>query len=252
VLPKATAIINFEVEHDFPGLGRRTMLLTARTLSHPDNNSHSLLLAFVDATDSKRRNAAKDMLFGELRHRMKNVLGVAQSIARQTPTEGLTAEQFRDVFLGRFGALVDAQDLAFSEQENVGLSELVERILAPYTADPKAVVIDASSAPVLNPRTIMSLGLILHELATNAAKHGALSVPGGRVQVSYHLEEPDQSLRISWVESGGPIVTEPATTGFGTRLLRHTATYSLHGKLEQDYAKSGLHVELVVPLKGPS
>ncbi|RWJ09320.1 MAG: histidine kinase, partial [Mesorhizobium sp.] len=88
VIPKSTAVIDYEVEHDFPGLGRRTMLLTARTLFHPSSASHSLLLSIVDATDRYREDAAKDMQFGELRHSMKNLLAVAQSIARHTTTEG--------------------------------------------------------------------------------------------------------------------------------------------------------------------
>ncbi len=108
VIPNASAVINYKDEHDFAHLGRRTMLVTARTLHHPDNRSHTMLLTFVDATEQTRQDAAKDMLFGELRHRMKNVFAVAQSIARQTPTEGHTAEEFRDAFLGRFGALIDA------------------------------------------------------------------------------------------------------------------------------------------------
>lgn len=112
------------------------MLVTARTLHHPDNGSHTMLLTFVDATESYRRDAAKDMLFGELRHRMKNILAVAQSIARQTTTEGRTAEEYRDDFLGRFGVLVEAQDLAFAEQDEGNLATLIERILAPYTANP--------------------------------------------------------------------------------------------------------------------
>jgi two-component sensor histidine kinase len=248
VIPRATAIINYEVQHDFPGLGPRTMLLTARTLNHPDNISHSLLLAIVDVTDQRDRDAAKDMLFGELRHRLKNVLGVAQSLARQTPVEGVSAEEYRDTFLGRFSALIDAQDLAFSEQEDVGLGGLLERILAPYSADRDAVVIDAGPAVVLKPRTIMSLGLILHELATNAVKHGALSVPSGRVGVRWTLDEEARTLRLKWTESGGPAVSPPQSTGYGSRLIRFTTAYSLHGELEQEYAADGLQSEIVIPL----
>ena len=172
VIPKTTAIIDYEVEHDFPGLGRRTMLVTARILHHPDNGSHSMLLSLQDATDRSRRDAAKDLLFGELRHRMKNLLSVAQSLARLTPTKGRSADEYRDEFLGRFGALVAAQDLAFGEQEETGLRALVERILTPYTTNPEALAIKPGADVELGPRMIMSLSLVLHELATNAAKYG--------------------------------------------------------------------------------
>lgn len=248
VIPKATAVINFEVEHDFPGLGRRTMLLTARTLHHPDNGSHSMLLAIVDATDRLRRDVAKDMLFGELRHRMKNLLAVAQSMARRTTTEGRSAEEYRDAFLGRFGALVEAQDLAFAEQEETGLTELFERIFAPYSARPEAIAIEPGVAVELGPRTIMSLSLVLHELATNAAKYGALSVSDGRVHVSWQVDDASSQLRLKWVESGGPQVTPPARMGYGTRLIQSTTTYSLYGRVEQEYATDGLRTEIVIPL----
>lgn len=248
VIPKTTAIIDYEVEHDFPGLGRRTMLVTARTLHHPDNGSHSMLLSLEDATERSRRDAAKDLLFGELRHRMKNMLSVAQSLARLTPAKGRSAEEYRDEFLGRFGALVAAQDLAFGEQEETGIRALVERILTPYTTNPEALAIEPGADVELAPRVIMSLSLVLHELATNAAKYGALSGSGGRVRIGWQVEEGNTQLRLKWVESGGPPVTPPPKTGYGTQLIQSATTYSLGGKVEQKYAAGGLEAEIVIPL----
>jgi two-component sensor histidine kinase len=248
VIPKSSAVINFEVNHDFPTLGQRTMLLTARTLHHPDSGSHAMLLAIVDATESHRRDAAKDMLFGELRHRLKNMLGIAQSIARQTTTEGRTAEEYRDAFLGRFGALVESQDLAFSEQNEAGLEQLFERILEPYRDDPEAIEIEAGPSIELSPQTIMALGMVVHELATNAAKHGALSVPGGKVKASWQLSSSNRRLRVEWVESGGPVVTEPLRKGYGSQLIDFTVSHNLSGSVEQNYAPGGLEVELEFPL----
>jgi two-component sensor histidine kinase len=249
VIPKATAVINYEVEHDFPHLGRRTMLLTARTLHHPDNGSHLMLLSIVDATDRYRRDAAKDLLFGELIHRMKNMLAVTQSIARQTATEGRSAEEYREDFLGRFGALVEAQDLAFADQEEAaGPSALLKRILAPYMTNPEAVLIEPGAAVVLDPRTIMSLSLVLHELATNAAKYGALSVSDGQVRIGWQVEEESNQLRLKWEENGGPPVTAPSTTGYGTELIQSAIDYGLGGHVEQNYAANGLQAEIVIPL----
>jgi two-component sensor histidine kinase len=248
VIPKTTAVINYQVEHDFLDLGRRTMLLTARTLHHPDHASNAMLLAIVDVTDSVQRDAAKDMLFGELRHRTKNLLATAQSIARLTSTEGRSAEEYRDVFLGRFSALVEAQDLAFSEQDGASIEALLMRIFAPYLDNPEVLGIGPVAAVELSPRTLMSLGLILHELTTNAAKHGSLSQDGGRVQVSWQLEDENSELRLRWVETGGPPVMPPTATGYGNMLIHHTAIYSLKGSLEQHYAATGLQVEIVIPL----
>jgi PAS domain-containing protein len=91
VIPRSTAVINYQVEHNFPQLGQRTMLVTARTLRDAKQHSHTMLLTIVDATDQQRREEAKDLLFGEMRHRMRNFFGIAQALARQTMTEGLTA-----------------------------------------------------------------------------------------------------------------------------------------------------------------
>jgi two-component sensor histidine kinase len=152
------------------------------------------------------------------------------------------------VFLGRFSALVEAQDLAFSEQDRGSLEALLERIFEPYSRDPEVLTVGPVAAVELSPRALMSLGLILHELATNAAKHGALSQPGGRVQVSWQVEDENSKLRLKWTETGGPQVTPPTATGYGTLLINHTTTYSLHGELEQDYAAAGLQVEIVIPV----
>src|SRR3546814_17977069 len=162
------------------------------------------------------------MLFGELRHRMKNLLAVAQSIARHTATAGRSAEEYRDDFLGRFDALVEAQDLAFADQDEPGLMALFERIFAPYMANPEAVVIQPGAAVALGPRTIMSLSLVLHELATNAATYGDLPVSGGRVQVSWQVEDANGQLRIKCAKRGGPPVTPTATTRYWLQRLQYT------------------------------
>jgi two-component sensor histidine kinase len=252
VIPKSTAVINYGVTHRFPHLGSRTMLITARTLRDPTRDSRTMLLSIVDATDQQRRDLAKDILFGELRHRMKNVFGVAQSIARQTTTEGRSAEEYRDVFLGRFAALMEAEDLAFDEQDEGGLEVLLGRVLAPFALDRSRVVIKPSPTVVLRPRTIMSLCLVLHEMATNAAKYGALSTSGGELRLSWLLEDDGRRLRLNWSEVGGPPVTAPAATGYGTTLIRSTMSYSLQGELELEYNPTGLRAEIVIPLGGAS
>lgn len=244
VIPKATAIIDYKVEGDFADLGRRTMLLSARTLVLPGNNSRLLLLAMADATERYQRESTQRMLYEEARHRMRNLLGLAQSLAGQTPTEGLTAAEYRDAFLGRFRALVEAQDLAISETE---LAALIERTLAPYRTGANSIAIDA--APItLNSRAVMPLSLALHELATNAVKYGALSVQGGRLQVSAQVDEAAGSLRLCWTERGGPRVTPPCATGYGTTLIQSVTTYTLGGKVDRQWKSEGLEAEFVLPL----
>jgi two-component sensor histidine kinase len=188
------------------------------------------------------------MVSSELRHRMKNLLSVAQSIARQTTTKGRSAEEFRDDFLGRFSALIDAQDMAFPGQEEAGLGALIERILSPYMASSKTVVVEPGAAVELPARGIMSLSLVLHELATNAAKYGALSASGGQVRINWQLDEDNSCVRLMWIESGGPAVSAPTSTGYGTQLVQSAMTYQVGGRVEQKYAPDGLEAEIVVPL----
>ena len=106
----------------------------------------------------------------------------------------------------------------------------------------------ACSLTAPEPGTIQALSLVLHELATNAAKYGALSVPGGHVKVGWRMNEDGRQLHLSWIESGGPPVSEPTTTGYGTQLIHSAMTYSLGGRVDQKYAPSGVETEIVIPL----
>jgi two-component sensor histidine kinase len=250
VIPKSTAVIDYEVRHDFPGVGRRTMLLSAHRLFHPDNNSTTLLLSIEDATERRRRDEEKDVLLGELRHRTRNLLTLVQALANQTEAEGRSGEEYRDAFLGRFAALVRAHDLTAVAGNGGDLAGLVRLTLEPYATDPAAVVIEPGPAVALAPTQVLPLGLILHELATNAIKHGALSAPSGRVRVGWGLEEADgrRLLRLGWEERGGPRVAPPGSRGFGTRLIEFAAVRDLGGRAEQTFASKGLSAEITVPL----
>lgn len=246
VIPKSRAVIDYRVEHDFPDLGRKTMLLTARTLQS-DSAIQFMLLSIVDITERAHRDAERDMLFDELRHRMKNLLSIAQSLARQTSTEGRSAAQYRDDFLGRFGAMIEAQEVGLSGDDGTNLTALIERVLSPYAMDPEAVEIVPDGPVALASTTLTSLGLVLHELATNAAKYGALSVPEGRVSIGWTVDKPGGHLHLTWVESGGPKVTTPTTLGFGSKLIR---TAIAGGEVDKIFAPGGVRVKIDIPL-GP-
>lgn len=248
VIPRSTAVVDYEVEHDLPSIGRRTMLVSAHRLFHPDNNSRTLLLSIVDATERRQLEAEKDVLLGELRHRMKNLLGLVQAIARQTKASDRTGEEYRDAFLGRFNALLQAHNAAYSQEGEADLHEVLQRTLEPYSEGSLGVLVEPGQSVSLASKQIMPLSLIVHELATNAI-YGALSTPSGQVRVRWEVEEASApSVRLVWEESGGPSVTPPSSFGFGTQLIEFAVSRELAGRVELNDAPCGLVVEIVAPL----
>jgi len=139
IIPKTAAVIGYEVNADFPAIERRTMLGSGRRLVHPDNNSSSILILFEDVTDSRRKESEKDILLAETRHRMKNLLAIVRAIATQTAVEGKSGEEYRDAFLGRFEAVIRAENLALDGAPEGNLSALVGQALAPAPPAPRVV-----------------------------------------------------------------------------------------------------------------
>jgi two-component sensor histidine kinase len=248
VVPKSVVVEGYEVEHDFPVLGRRRMILSARRLFHPDNNSTTLLLSMEDATTRLQREEERELLLDELRHRVKNLLGVVLALARQTEAAGRTGEEYRDAFLGRFEALVQAHALTSAEEGDGDLHGLVNASLLPYAADLTMITVTPGPAVTLAPAQILPLALILHELATNAVKYGALSALQGRVEVDWEVDPNERRLRLHWRELGGPPVKPPARRGFGSRLIDFAATRELGGTAELTFASNGLTSTVEIPL----
>lgn len=247
IIPKSTAVVGYEVTAEFPTIGRRTMLVSARRLVHPDNSSTSILILFEDVTDKRVSDAQKDVLLAETRHRTKNLLGIVRSLASQMEVEGRSAEQYRDAFLGRLQAVAEAENLAMAGNAPADLRNLVEQALRPAGAERCRI---NGAAVTLSPRQIVPMSLILHELATNAWKYGGLSRPGGLVHVSWGVAERDgkTALRIDWQEENGPPVAPPARTGFGSRLIDVSAVQGLGGTVERKYEPGGLKLQITAPV----
>ena len=218
-------------------------------------NYANLLAAAVARLRKERaleqRLDERRVLVRELQHRVKNILTLVQSFARLTSTEGRSAEEFRDALVGRLHALARAHAL-FSEAQgrDVELVGLAERVVEPYRSDrAEAVAIKGEAGVTLDAKQGLTLGLMLHELATNAAKHGALSVPDGSVRIGWRAERDEvPRLRLSWEERGGPPVEPPQRRGFGTRMIERAGSYELDGEARIDFAREGLRAEVVFPL----
>jgi two-component sensor histidine kinase len=249
IIPKSAAVVGYEVAAEFPTIGRRTMLVSARRLVHPDNNSTSILIAFEDVTDRRIRDVQKDVLLAETRHRMKNLLGIVRSIASQAEVEGRSAKDYRDAFLGRLQAVAEAESLALAGNAPADLRALVEQALK--AAGPERCRITAGASVTLSARQVVPMSLILHELVTNAWKYGALSRSDGLVHVTWSVAEGDGKtvLHLEWQEENGPPVTPPTRTGYGSRLIDLSAVQGLRGTLERKYEPGGLRVHVTAPME---
>jgi len=183
------------------------------------------------------------ILAREVDHRAKNALAVVQSILHLTRSDDVPG--YVAAVEGRIRALSRAHDLlSHSRWEGANLGRLVDEELEPYrTSDPERIV-TLGPPIVLQPSVAQTLALALHELATNAAKYGALSQPRGRVRIEWELSP--QSLRLVWLESGGPTVGRPATQGFGTKLINSSIQGQLNGRVTFDWRASGLRCELSI------
>jgi two-component sensor histidine kinase len=248
VIPKAQAVLGFEVDHDFPSIGRRTFLVSARRLVQPENASINLFITFVDVTEERKNAQEVDLLLAETQHRVKNALAVVHSIAYQTPTEGRSAEEYRDAYLGRLDAFLSTENLIGRAGEaGVTLPQLIDDALQAVNA--RQIMIQRGASFRLARAQVRPLRMIFHELTTNAFKYGALSRPEGVVHLKWAESGNDGSMRVEldWREEGGPPVTAPARMGFGVSMIERTA--KVNGwRADVRYEPKGLVVQIVFPL----
>ena len=185
-----------------------------------------------------------DMLAQEIDHRAKNVLAIAQSIVRLSHAE--TIEEYVEAVEGRISALARVHTLlAKSRWEGADLRSLADEELAPFrTNQPEQIAIDGPALS-LEPRLAQGLTLALHELSTNAAKYGALSVPEGIVSINWTATDgPPQGIRLRWQEMHGPTVTPPTRIGFGSRLVERLLASELGGEARITYLPQGVVCEI--------
>jgi len=203
-----------------------------------------------DITERRRAERERELHYGEIRHWVKNLLAMVRALARRT--EGHSGEQYRVAFLSRLEAFAVAHELAFVAEGSADLATLVRRVLEPYAGERAAVVVEeAGPAVTLATAKVQALALVLHELATNAVKYGALSVPKGRVRIGWELVEGadgPRRLRLRWVERGGPWVKRPKVRGFGTELVEYVAASELGRPVKLTFAPEGLAAEITVVL----
>lgn len=199
-----------------------------------------------DITRQRENEERQSLLAREVDHRAKNALTLVQAVLRLTRADDMPG--YVSAVEGRIRALSQAHNLlADARWQGARLGQLVEDELAPYRKATDRRLNVSGPDIMLAPAVAQSLALTLHELATNAAKYGALSSETGALKVSWRLH-PGGMLGIEWREEGGPKVTAPKKKGFGTRILFASVEQQLNGKAELDWQEAGLRCNLSIPL----
>ena len=200
-----------------------------------------LTFAVRMATTIARGEMLHDLLIEELNHRVKNTLALMQAIAVQTFRSASREERAK--FEGRLGALAEAHNL-LSQEKWAGseLRDVIARVLQPFLLTNPDRIRMAGPAVPLSPRLAVVLSMIVHEIATNAAKYGALSNETGRVTLDWEViaDTTKPRLRLIWTEIGGPPVTAPVQRGFGSRLIERSARDQLGGEATVDFLPRGV------------
>lgn len=203
-----------------------------------------------DITERMRAEIRQLLLVRELDHRVKNVLATVAMVAQRTRERSHSMDQFLQVFDGRIHAMANAQALlSRSHWQGVSLVDLVNNSLAPFRVDAPSVKVEGP-AVLLSADAVQPIAIVLHELATNASKYGALTMPAGSISVLWHWPEgarPD--LLLDWIETGGPPVVAPAEVGYGTGAIRNLIPYELEGSVDLTYDVEGVRCRIRLPSK---
>ena len=241
--------VEFEREVHYQGVGTRFLHVIYTPEKNDSGTVTGWIASMLDVTERKRAEEeqkraaeAEQILIRELQHRTNNLLAVIQGIAQKTLSGSEPLDEARKIFEGRLVALAGTyRQLTKSNWSGVSLSEIVHLTLEPFAARTE---IDGPDL-MLSAKNAQNFSLALHELATNALKHGALSSAAGNVSIVWTIARNGDGavLKFRWQECGGPPVEGPGQRGFGTSLLESTFQ-----SVNLDYAREGLTCEIVVPL----
>ncbi|WP_426232198.1 sensor histidine kinase [Pararhizobium sp. DWP3-4] len=224
------------------------MLLTACRLPQEGGRDELILVAIEDITERRRADEHREILVGELNHRVKNTLAVIQSIASQTLGHASTIEVARTAFSARLINLAKAHDVL--TRENWGGADLVNVVTDTVGPHAEGNRFQMEGERVrLGPSASLAISMAVHELCTNAAKYGALSTEAGKVSIIWRLVGTgvDRRLNLTWSESGGPQVETPKRKGFGSRLIERALAQELGG-VDVMYEPSGVVCTIDAPM----
>ncbi|GGE11331.1 histidine kinase [Aureimonas endophytica] len=227
---------------------RKSLLFSAAPLVVSGDDIRGCVVTLVDLTQRKEAERQQHLLMKELDHRVKNTLALVVSICARTASSEDTVEGFRKAFLGRIHALAATHNLlAEKSWANIRVLDVVAAELAPYVTLGDSRLELEGLEVWISPRAATALGLVTHELATNAAKYGALSTLEGRVSVRGRLDPEGRSLTLEWRERAGPMVTEPERKGFGRSVIARSLAYVEDGGATLRFAPEGVECTISIP-----
>lgn len=229
-----------------PKTGARQILsVNAAPIRDEDGRIIGCTATAMDVTGRYEAEDRQRLLMREVDHRAKNALAVAQAVVRLSRADSIDA--FTSAVEGRISSLARSHSLlAQASWVGADLERLIEDEVLSFTADNGRLTVRGPRVK-LGPDMVQSLGLVFHELATNAAKHGALSTPEGQVTVDWSVRR--NTLELTWTETGGPPLSGPPTRqGFGSTLLGQVLRHQLGGKIEMDWESQGLRCRITLPL----
>jgi PAS domain S-box-containing protein len=248
------SVDHFETVHVTKFSRRVEMSLTIQPQRDDSTRIVGATVIGRDITQRRRAEDNRKLLLSELNHRVKNTLTTVVSIASQTLHRGPSPERFVESFDGRVRALSRTHGL-LTRTGWVGtdLRALADQMISPHVGSGSDAVLLRGERVRLMPQAALALGVAFHELATNAARYGALSVRGGRVALGWSIEAagsgPEQ-LNIQWSESGGPSPERDARRGFGSELIERSVGYELGGEVDLALGDEGVTCKIVVPWSG--
>jgi PAS domain S-box-containing protein len=246
----------YSIEKRFVRKDGRVIWIAVRSSSVRDSDNNFLYGVRVvqDITEHKAAEERQKILIDELNHRVKNTLATVQSLAAQTAHGAPSQKAFQQAFEGRLIALGKAHDqLTLRHWENADLRSILAAITAPYGTHSQDQIMLVGEGVTLPPRAALTLAMAFHELATNAAKYGALSVPSGKVEIRWdatlgRLGTPSR-LQIGWHEQGGPPVHAPARRGFGTKFIESSISFELGGTAQMSFDRLGVRCIVDMPVE---
>lgn len=247
-IERGSNYVQVEFQTVLPDGSPRWRLLRAQVDLDLQGRFKRVIGVVMDIDEQKRGEERQKLLLRELNHRVKNTLGIAQSLASQTFRNFDAHDEALATFRNRLSALAKANDVLIDEEwSTFNLHALVREIIEPFRdRDEDPFVIDGGRQ-MLPPHLTVPLAMALHELCTNAAKYGALSQPGGSVSVTWRQQA--DGIAFAWHETGGPPVAEPTRRGFGTTLLSERLSPQL-GEIDLRFEEPGLVCRMLLSKPG--